>query len=147
MNTLVELICVICFMLTLATSLDNHFDIYRIHTFIKARSDDKYFTDEMNQYGCWCGQTGRGNPVDDLDRCCLQHNLCLNNILTKGCEDSSQFYQYASCFSITYICTDKDSCKQMYCKCDVELADCLFTFKFKYDKQWKYGNKAYCITT
>jgi hypothetical protein len=57
--------------------LYNHFDIYRIHAFIKEKSDDKYFTDEMNQYGCWCGQTGSGNPVDDLDRYTINKFDCL----------------------------------------------------------------------
>lgn len=47
---------------------DDNYNIYRLHGIIKAKSGDMYYADDLNDYGCWCGQNGQGQPLDELDR-------------------------------------------------------------------------------
>ncbi|CAG2201366.1 unnamed protein product [Mytilus edulis] len=76
---------------------DDLTSMYRIHFILKNKSDNVYFADELNKYGCWCAQNGTSYPVDELDRCCLEHQMCLKEILSKGCPLSSRYYSYEQC--------------------------------------------------
>ncbi|CAG2185442.1 unnamed protein product [Mytilus edulis] len=121
--------------------------IYRIHFILKTKSDNVYFADDLNKYGCWCAQNGTSYPVDELDRCCLEHQMCLKEILSKGCPLSSRYYSYEQCFGLIFKCTDSEQCKQKFCTCDIEAANCLSNKKLLYNQRWKKGNKDYCIKT
>ncbi|CAG2201367.1 unnamed protein product [Mytilus edulis] len=79
--------------------------IYRIHFILKTKSDNVYFADDLNNYGCWCAQNGTSYPVDELDRCCLEHQMCLKEILSKGCPLSSRYYSYEQCFGLIFKCS------------------------------------------
>ncbi|XP_052097090.1 phospholipase A2-like [Mytilus californianus] len=119
--------------------------IYRIHSLLKTNLEDIYFADSLNNYGCWCAQNGTSKPVDELDRCCLEHQMCFKKILLKGCPVSSRYYSYEQCFDSNIKCTNRDKCKYNFCMCDIEAADCLSNRKLQYNQRWKDGNKAYCI--
>ncbi|XP_052097087.1 phospholipase A2, membrane associated-like [Mytilus californianus] len=120
-------------------------NIHRIHSLLKTKSEDIYFADSLNKYGCWCAQNGTSNPVDELDRCCLEHQMCLKKILLNGCPVSSRYYVFKQCFDSILKCTDRDQCKHQFCMCDIEAADCLSNRKLYFNQRWKEGNKAYCI--
>ncbi|XP_020619109.1 acidic phospholipase A2 E-like [Orbicella faveolata] len=55
---------------------------------IKCKTGNKH---SLGSYGCYCGpafdKQFKKTPVDDLDRCCLQHKKCLEKYTTEG-EDS-----------------------------------------------------------
>ncbi|XP_029204188.1 basic phospholipase A2 acanthin-1-like isoform X2 [Acropora muricata] len=88
-------------------------------------------------YGCWCGSGGSGKPVDQTDRCCLEHDLCYSKIRNDGsvCEGWSLFYIFFSSYSYTgcrrcepeykYPVDEKyKDCKKAICECDSQAAKC-----------------------
>ncbi|XP_048391350.1 basic phospholipase A2 PA-12C-like [Stegostoma tigrinum] len=97
-------------------------------------------------YGCYCGFGGHGRPLDAVDRCCWQHDLCYGKIESDGkCRwfEYPYWTQYSwSCHrghSLT--CSDpKNTCGREICKCDKQLVDCFS--KASYDPELRSINKA-----
>ncbi|XP_041057756.1 basic phospholipase A2 PA-9C-like [Carcharodon carcharias] len=87
-------------------------------------------------YGCYCGFGGQGVPLDAVDWCCKQHDVCYGRIDSEGL---CHWYQYPywthyswSCDpGRSLMCTDpKDTCGRAICKCDKNLVDCFSKSKY-----------------
>ncbi|XP_067628831.1 uncharacterized protein [Eurosta solidaginis] len=98
-------------------------------------------------YGCYCGFSGAGVPVDGIDRCCKVHDKC---------------YEYSNCISyleyfVPYVwkCYRRkplcaidhgefggpDSCAARLCQCDAQLSRCLRRFNCPKRKAVCYTSK------
>ncbi|XP_061761277.1 uncharacterized protein LOC133555861 isoform X2 [Nerophis ophidion] len=76
-------------------------------------------------YGCYCGLGGHGNPVDETDECCHQHDCCYNRAEKEGCKPKTDRYKW-TCEDNMAICDAlTDQCEKILCKCDREFGDCL----------------------
>ncbi|XP_071953773.1 uncharacterized protein [Antedon mediterranea] len=97
---------------------------------------------EFVGYGCYCGFGGEGKPVDHIDGCCQQHDLCyLKAVNTKKCPSSSFTYvawyrlKYSECGtanadisccpanSYSWYKVNKE-CAMEICECDRMAAKC-----------------------
>ncbi|KAG7499316.1 phospholipase A2-like [Solea senegalensis] len=86
---------------------------------------------EHNNYGCYCGYGGQGTPVDDMDRCCQEHDNCYENTrsMVDGCHpifDNPYTELYSFCCKrnvITCGCGN-DNCEATLCECDKKAAEC-----------------------
>ena len=91
----------------------------------------------FNAYGHWCGIRGMGDPVDAIDKCCMQHDACYRNV--SYCESSSSvgLGQYNYQFNKTgkqIICKNPDN---LLCKCDQESSMCIYENINVYDDKLK----------
>merc|ERR1712098_82432 len=77
-------------------------------------------------YGSWCGYGGRGQPVDEVDRCCKLHDMCYDKYYRDGA---------GICWFGVYVpydwkkvgrtvkCLDPfNTCARSYCECDKDFA-------------------------
>ncbi|XP_041059003.1 phospholipase A2-like [Carcharodon carcharias] len=91
---------------------------------------------DYNDYGCNCGFGGTGTYVDELDKCCLNHDKCYIQAKKDHCRyliDSPyiELYDY-SCSEKNVICSDKNnSCENDLCNCDRTAAICFSHSKYK----------------
>uniref|UniRef100_A0AC34R616 Phospholipase A2 domain-containing protein n=1 Tax=Panagrolaimus sp. JU765 TaxID=591449 RepID=A0AC34R616_9BILA len=87
-------------------------------------------------YGCWCGPSNLGfiatkpgtPPVDDVDNCCLKHDLCYEALAGQcGWAAGHRIGYDSSCTkNKTSVCSsENDFCGAGACKCDVEFVECL----------------------
>ncbi|CAL1263496.1 unnamed protein product [Larinioides sclopetarius] len=85
-------------------------------------------------YGCYCGYMGSGQPVDDIDRCCLQHDWCYAFI---SCPQTLIYF-----VPYTWQCMNpgaahcgvasmpgvSQKCATQLCECDREFARCVSNY-------------------
>ncbi|XP_070541851.1 phospholipase A2 AP-PLA2-II-like [Ptychodera flava] len=96
---------------------------------------------KYNRYGCWCGFGGKGVPVDAIDRCCKDHDLCYEQAREDANCGRIDIYlvryvyeahlcggdeAYIRCRHVDeYRRRDRDAaCKHAICWCDAVLAEC-----------------------
>ncbi|XP_058483233.1 otoconin-90 [Solea solea] len=87
---------------------------------------------EYEMYGCYCGQEGKGQPVDQLDRCCFFHHCCLKQITTLGCRSNRKLNAVTSCDNGKPRCRGVSLCDKLQCVCDRSTAECLSASHFNH---------------
>jgi len=109
------------------------------------------------QYGCWCfprGQLimGYGQPVDDIDNTCRNHQLCLHCVgidTQQECDGNMQPYRvYGQIYQNgrRLLCKDPPgSCSWLACQCDVNMVTSIILAALRGYKPrfWRY-NPARC---
>lgn len=105
------------------------------------------------QYGCWCfprGQLiqGYGQPVDEIDATCRNHQLCLNCIgmdTDYECDANMQPYRvYGQIYQNgrRLVCRDPPgSCSWLACQCDVNMVTTVILASLRAYKPrfWRYN--------
>ncbi|XP_042317604.1 otoconin-90 isoform X2 [Sceloporus undulatus] len=86
--------------------------------------------EEFELYGCYCGQEGRGQPTDDLDRCCFSHHCCLEQVKKLGCHPERNSRSEVVCFDHTPKCIGWTMCEKLLCSCDKAAAECMAAASF-----------------
>jgi len=107
-----------------------------------------------NFYGCWCGKGGDGKPVDEIDQCCKDHDLCYDALNDHKvcnvwvgqvywlpyefqCKEGQVDLPTASGNTSRFAPECKKAsteCGMGACKCDVQFASCIRKFKFEKKK-------------
>ncbi|XP_058299665.1 otoconin-90 [Hylobates moloch] len=86
--------------------------------------------EEFESYGCYCGQEGRGEPRDDLDRCCFSHHCCLEQVRRLGCLLERLPRSPVVCVDHTPKCGGQSLCEKLLCACDQTAAECMASASF-----------------
>ena len=80
-------------------------------------------------YGCYCGTGGGGRPVDGIDNCCRQHDLCYGQVATRCNYLDYYLGEYSwKCVGGNAKCnqgSQNSDCYQQLCKCDEVFTTCL----------------------
>lgn len=89
-------------------------------------------------YGNWCGRGGRSAPVDNLDRCCLDHETCYGRAVRQCPDVWKKPYQrmYAWTFlEDEVVCVRSEStCVNKVCECDRLAGQCFHHYISKPSK-------------
>ncbi|XP_040835375.1 otoconin-90 [Ochotona curzoniae] len=86
--------------------------------------------EEFESYGCYCGQEGRGEPRDALDRCCLSHHCCLEQMRRLGCLPERLSQSVVMCMDHIPKCAGHSLCQKLLCACDQVAAECMASASF-----------------
>ncbi|XP_027992119.2 otoconin-90 [Eptesicus fuscus] len=81
--------------------------------------------EEFESYGCYCGQEGRGEPRDALDRCCWSHHCCLQQVARLGCRRGRLPRPPVVCADGTPKCVGQSLCEKLLCACEQTAAECM----------------------
>ncbi|XP_077019429.1 otoconin-90 [Tamandua tetradactyla] len=105
--------------------------------------------EEFESYGCYCGQEGSGDPSDALDRCCLSHYCCLEQVRRLGCLLERRQKTPAVCVDHTPTCMAWSLCEKLLCTCDQTAAECMASASFNQShktlgRQECQGSQATC---
>ncbi|KAJ8337291.1 hypothetical protein SKAU_G00385110 [Synaphobranchus kaupii] len=87
---------------------------------------------EYEMYGCYCGQEGRGQPQDQLDRCCFIHQCCLEQIRMMGCREERKMSAHVTCENGQARCYGVSVCDKLQCVCDKASAECMAAAHFNH---------------
>ncbi|XP_070830088.1 otoconin-90 [Chaetodon trifascialis] len=87
---------------------------------------------EYEMYGCYCGQQGGGQPLDQLDRCCFFHRCCLLQISSMGCRSERKLNAQISCEGGKPRCQGATVCDKLQCVCDKTTAECMAAAHFNH---------------
>ncbi|XP_036746462.2 otoconin-90 [Manis pentadactyla] len=91
--------------------------------------------EEFESYGCYCGQEGQGEPRDALDRCCLSHHCCLEQVGRLGCLLERLPRAPVVCADHTPKCVGQSLCAKLLCACDQTAAECMASAFFNQSLQ------------
>lgn len=121
------------------------FQLYKITKYVTNRSPLDYVN-----YGCYCGVSGFGEPVDEIDKCCQQHDRCYHETKKLGnCSPKVTSYKFKLDDNKAFCTDDKNQCKFKTCECDRNVTLCfsLQTYNPKYKKNALnyYGRKRNCL--
>ncbi|KAF2976328.1 hypothetical protein EK904_011320, partial [Melospiza melodia maxima] len=83
--------------------------------------------EEFESYGCYCGQEGRGDPADALDRCCFSHHCCMEQVKKLGCHAERNLRSEVS------------TCEKLLCACDMAAAECMASAAFNASLKLPHG--------
>ncbi|EHB17210.1 Otoconin-90 [Heterocephalus glaber] len=86
--------------------------------------------EEFEYHGCYCGREGRGEPRDALDRCCLSHHCCLEQVRRLGCLLEKRPRSEVLCVDHTPKCVGQSLCEKLLCACDQTAAECMASASF-----------------
>uniref|UniRef100_A0A2K6UGQ3 Otoconin-90 n=1 Tax=Saimiri boliviensis boliviensis TaxID=39432 RepID=A0A2K6UGQ3_SAIBB len=86
--------------------------------------------EEFESYGCYCGQEGGGEPRDALDRCCLSHRCCLQQVRRLGCLMERLPRAPVVCVDQKPTCGGQSLCEKLLCACDQTAAECMASASF-----------------
>ncbi|XP_052017193.1 otoconin-90 isoform X1 [Apodemus sylvaticus] len=81
--------------------------------------------EEFETHGCYCGREGRGEPKDTLDRCCLSHHCCLEQMRQLGCLHGRRSQSSVVCEDHKPKCVGQSLCEKLLCACDQMAAECM----------------------
>ncbi|XP_052405180.1 otoconin-90 [Carassius gibelio] len=87
---------------------------------------------EYQHYGCYCGQQGTGNPVDQMDRCCFLQQCCLEQLVVLGCRKNRKLSAHISCHNGKPRCSGVSVCDRLQCVCDRSTAECMAASHFNH---------------
>ncbi|XP_069789763.1 phospholipase A2, minor isoenzyme-like isoform X2 [Narcine bancroftii] len=122
--------------------------IWQFRMMIKCVLPDSDPILDFNNYGCNCGFGGSGKTVDELDKCCLNHDQCYHRAKEEECRfliDSPYIELYShSCSKNKITCSGKNNpCEDAICNCDRTAAICFS--QAPYNPQYKNLDKdIYC---
>ncbi|XP_030916742.1 otoconin-90 isoform X3 [Geospiza fortis] len=95
--------------------------------------------EEFESYGCYCGQEGRGDPTDALDRCCFSHHCCMEQVKKLGCHAERNLRSEVVCFDHTPKCIGRSTCEKLLCACDAAAAECMASAFFNASLKLPHG--------
>ncbi|XP_039571344.1 otoconin-90 [Passer montanus] len=95
--------------------------------------------EEFESYGCYCGQEGRGEPADALDRCCFSHHCCMEQVKKLGCHAERNLRSEVVCFDHTPKCVGWSMCEKLLCACDTAAAECMASAFFNQSLKLPHG--------
>ncbi|XP_065758675.1 otoconin-90 [Muntiacus reevesi] len=91
--------------------------------------------EDFESYGCYCGQEGQGEPRDALDRCCLSHHCCLEQVRKLGCLLERPPQPPVLCVDGTPKCVGRNLCAKLLCACDQSAAGCMASAFYNHSLQ------------
>ncbi|KAK6982307.1 Phospholipase A2 major isoenzyme, partial [Biomphalaria glabrata] len=116
-------------------------NVFQLCRVIRKYTNNSCF--DYNNYGCFCGLRSRGShPVDDVDRCCLEHDHCFTSL---RCTLLSFTTYSMKCSGSKCTCTTDSkttSCRYRSCQCDIKFGECLQVAR--YNKKHKNFNTLRC---
>lgn len=115
-----------------------------------------------NCYGCYCGISGAGQPVDGIDECCFYHDMCYAALEANGTCNPKIGEIYFSPYKFECVkpsnLTDNETgdgsipvcksalnqCGAGLCGCDVEFALCLRQYPVPQERK-KCPTERFCL--
>nr|XP_012643115.1 phospholipase A2, membrane associated [Microcebus murinus] len=138
MKTLLLLAVIVAFGL-----LQAHGNLLQLKEMIKLTTGKEVLS-SYAFYGCYCGLSGIGTPLDGTDRCCAEHDCCYHRQTEQGCGSKFLSYQFSHKGN-KITCANEDKCRNQLCECDKNLAYCLARNKESYNDEYEFYPKIKCI--
>ncbi|KAL8198582.1 UNVERIFIED_CONTAM: hypothetical protein K2H54_016884 [Gekko kuhli] len=92
-------------------------------------------------YGCYCGNKGRGKPLDATDWCCHDHDCCYRRGMR--CKPKTERYSYTY-LSGNVKCDGGTQCQREICECDRNFVLCLKKNLGSYKSSYRYYSNIFC---